>query len=515
MKISRCTGEVAALLVVVAIALFVRFHAITTSPVWFHEAFSLLLAERLPADIWNTTARDVNPPLYYVMLHYWILMFGNGALAARSLSVLADVGTLLLCIKLMSLVATRRATWMAALLFALLPISVRYSQEIRMYALLGFWLMGATVALVCWVNSPQQKRFAIIYVLLMTAAFYTHFFAALCVVVHWVFWWRSRGLSARAWIGANAAIVVLFLPWLPHFIDQLQYGNRHDWIPPLTWEVALTVVWSFMAMSDVPASLGWRLVPTVLVVACALFVLSKDRSQHRYSALLVSYFFVPVLIVFLLSQILPLFLQRYLVFAAAGLPMILAVALEGLGRQCRILATLAFVLVVGVQTYGLTAVYEQSDVMGDAVFRHEARLDVLAAGIAREARPDDEIVVEGLFWYLPFMYYNTTGIQPKMYVVQSTGVSCDTYGFGGCALVPGRAEGTAFMDFSAMKPKARRVWWVAGQSDPEHRRLFPNDWIHVLTLRGGESEARLFVLDGAPTPHEIVFQPLFTQQLPH
>jgi hypothetical protein len=29
-KISRCTGEVAALFVVVAIALFVRFHAITT-----------------------------------------------------------------------------------------------------------------------------------------------------------------------------------------------------------------------------------------------------------------------------------------------------------------------------------------------------------------------------------------------------------------------------------------------------------------------------------------------------
>ncbi|WP_223512119.1 glycosyltransferase family 39 protein [Pseudomonas sp. GL-B-19] len=514
MKVSRCSGEVAALFVVVAIALFVRFHAITTPAVWYDEAYSLLLAERSPADIWSTTARDVHPPLYYVLLHYWMLMFGNGVLAARSQSALADVGTLLLSIKLMSLVSTRRATWMAALLFALLPISVRYSQEIRMYTLIGFWLMGATVALVCWVNSPQQKRFAVIYVLLMTAAFYTHYFSALCVLVHWFFWWLSRGLSVRAWIGANAAILFLYLPWLPHFIDQLLQRNGLDWIPPLTWEVALTVVWSFMVMSDEPASLGWRLVPTVLIVAFAIFVVSKDRSKQHYSALLVSYFFVPVLTVFLLSQIFPIFIHRYLLFAAVGLPIIIAVALDGWEWRDRILAPSAFLLVVAVQTYGVMAVYEQSDEISGAAFRREGKLDVLAARIAREARPDDEIVVEGLFWYLPFMYYNTTGIQPKMYVVKSTGVPCDTYGFGGCALVPGRVEGTAFMDFSAMKPKARRVWWVTGQSDPEHSRLFPNDWIHVLTLRGGESEARLFVLDGAPTPHEIVFQPLFTQQLP-
>jgi len=67
-----------------------------------------------------------------------MLLFGNGVLAARSLSALADVGTLLLCIKLMSLVTTRKATWIAAVLLASLPMSVRYSQEVRMYTLLGF-----------------------------------------------------------------------------------------------------------------------------------------------------------------------------------------------------------------------------------------------------------------------------------------------------------------------------------------------------------------------------------------
>ncbi|WP_237150619.1 MULTISPECIES: hypothetical protein [unclassified Pseudomonas] len=60
-----------------------------------------------------------------------MLLFGNGVLSARILSALFDVGTLLLCIRLMSLIAIRRATWMASVLLALLPVSVRYSQEVN------------------------------------------------------------------------------------------------------------------------------------------------------------------------------------------------------------------------------------------------------------------------------------------------------------------------------------------------------------------------------------------------
>lgn len=502
------------LIAVIVLALIVRFHAITVPSVWYDEAFSLLLARETPWQIWSITARDVHPPLYYVLLHYWMLLVGDGVLSARSLSVLADVGTLLLSIKLMSLVATRRATWIAALLLALLPISVRYSQEVRMYTLVSFWLMGATVALVCWVKAPDQKRFPTLYVLLMTAAFYTHYFAALCVLVHWLFWWRARGVPVRTWLVANSAIVMLYLPWIPHLSDQLLRRSGLEWIPPLTWQTALTVVWPFTVMGDfVPASSWWRTVPTVLILVCAALVLLKDRSEHRYSVLLVGYFFVPVLAVFLLSLVVPVFSARYLTFAAVGLPLIVAIALDAWERRRSVLTLLvmAFFLV-----QGLSSVYQQTDGLNGTAARQKGRLDILAVGIGREARSDDEIVVDELFWYLPFMYYNTTGIQPKIYVFRSsTGEAWDPSDFGGWALVPGRADGMSFNDFSVMKPKARRIWWVTGKSSPEHSSLFPKNWIQVLTLRGVESEARLFVLDGAPTPHEIGIRPLFTQQPAH
>ncbi|WP_431481388.1 glycosyltransferase family 39 protein [Pseudomonas thivervalensis] len=267
-------ADCSALVAVTVLALVVRFHGITVPAIWLDEAFSILLAKYEPWEIWPVTARDVHPPLYYLVLHYWIVMFGDGVLAVRSLSAIADVGTILLSIKLMSLVATRRAIWIAALLLALLPICVRYSQEARMYSLLGFWLMGATVTLMHWVKKREKIRFPVIYVLLMTAAFYTHYFAALCVLVHWFYWWWGRSgdsqtlLAARDWVLVHVAIVILFVPWLPHFIEH--WTVKPGWIPPVTEQDALSLVWQFIAMSAWGVqSTFLRTVPLGIVIACA------------------------------------------------------------------------------------------------------------------------------------------------------------------------------------------------------------------------------------------------------
>ncbi|MBK5533512.1 glycosyltransferase family 39 protein [Pseudomonas sp. TH08] len=328
-----------ALAVVLIIALSVRFNSIAVPVIWYDEAYSLLLARETPARIWALTALDVHPPLYYVLLHYWVAIWGDAALPARAMSALADVGTLLLCIKLMSLISTRRATWIAALLLALLPISVRYSQEVRMYTLLGFWLMGATVALVCWARAPDRKRFAVIYVLLMSAAFYTHYFAGLCVLVHWLFWWQSRvtrngkAISFSLWIVANLGIVLLYLPWMPHFIEQLGGTSSLGWIKPVSLHGALTLVWQFTVLGATSSESSiWYLAPFFLMLLFAVTLIVSDAGERRFNLLLVSYFFVPLIALYLIALVLPLFVPRYLVFSAPALAMITAVALDKWGR---------------------------------------------------------------------------------------------------------------------------------------------------------------------------------------
>ena len=216
---------------ILALAMILRFYGLTASAVWGDEGSSLLLSEYAPGDLWFHAAHDVHPPLYFFLLRGWIGLFGDGIFSIRSMSVIPGVVAVGLGIWLTRVVATRRAAVLAGILLALLPTAVRYSQEVRMYSLLAVWLLAATLALVYWVRQPERARYLVAYVLLMSAGFYTHYFTALCVLVHWL--WLGllrlpqasnlRLITRPGWWWANVAIVLLYLPWLPNLLDLVQH----------------------------------------------------------------------------------------------------------------------------------------------------------------------------------------------------------------------------------------------------------------------------------------------------
>ena len=120
------------LLPILILAAVVRLYGLTDSAIWCDEGSSLLLSQYSPALTWFHTAHDVHPPLYYLLLHGWMSLFGNSLFSIRFMSVVPALGTVGLVIWLVRLIATRRAAVLAGVLVALLPIAVRYSQEVRM-----------------------------------------------------------------------------------------------------------------------------------------------------------------------------------------------------------------------------------------------------------------------------------------------------------------------------------------------------------------------------------------------
>ena len=82
---SPAPTEVVAVAVVAVLAGAVLRFA-TRSSLWLDEALSVNIA-RLPiGDIASWLRHDGHPPLYYVVLHGWIELFGSGDTAVRALS---------------------------------------------------------------------------------------------------------------------------------------------------------------------------------------------------------------------------------------------------------------------------------------------------------------------------------------------------------------------------------------------------------------------------------------------
>lgn len=485
------------LLPILALAALVRFYDLTAAAVWGDEGSSLLMSHYSVAEIWVHAARDVHPPLYFVLLHGWVELFGDGIFSIRCLSALPGIATVWLGVWLVDLIATRRAALLAGLLLALLPTAVRYSQEVRMYSLLGLLLIGATIALVYWIRHPRRTRYLVAYVLLMSAAFYTHYFTALCVLCHWLYLglirvlpgYRLRSIQRPGWWLANVAIVLLYLPWVPNLIDLIQHMDQLKANGDVGWELPVTIgslpsmIWSLLTQDD-----GENL-PTLIFIALPLALLvitgvalARDRSVIRGSVLLVIYTALPMLLVFGVSFISPVFIERYLTAYALGLPMIVALAIDRLYSGLRVLALTVLALFVGIELVGLknnTAVdpSTQINVMVDYVNRH------FATG--------DRIVTSDMLWYLPYLYYNRTDTQPLLYTpLLANGGSSrpNAYGFG--TLV----TQDIYLDRLDSLPKGNgRVWLIGTVGGPDEFAPLPSGWQNVGETRAGWVNARLFV----------------------
>ena len=209
--------------VVASIVAGIAFRLVTRSDLWLDEALSVNIATLPLGDLVDALARDGHPPLYYVLLHGWAGVFGTGDEAVRALSSVFGIATL----PLLWLAARRYAGTAGAVativLAATSPFLVRYSTEARMYSLVMFLVTLGWLAVQWALDRPSPPRLVLVAVLagLLALTHYWSFYLLATVFVLLVVGWRrGRPAAGRVALGV-AGGAVLFLPWLPTFLDQM------------------------------------------------------------------------------------------------------------------------------------------------------------------------------------------------------------------------------------------------------------------------------------------------------
>jgi Predicted membrane protein len=262
-----------------AAATLLRF--IAPSDLWLDEALSVNIA-KLPLDqLRNALAHDGAPPLYYVLLHGWIGIFGSSSVAVRSLSGIFGVAAVgLAYLAGRRLGRTRSACrWLgisAMIVVGVSPYAIHYASEARMYSLaMVLVLLGVIIGIDAW-TAPSAARLAAITLvtvgLLMTQ--YWSFFLLVPVTIGLVLV-SLRGVelarhSARRLLLAVLVGGVLFLPWVPTMRTQLAHTGT-PWDSP-TSPIGATVK-TVVAFGGGRTIEGWPQI-VVLVGLAALGVVT-------------------------------------------------------------------------------------------------------------------------------------------------------------------------------------------------------------------------------------------------
>lgn len=209
--------------VVAAVAVGVALRLHTTSDLWLDEALSVNIARLPVGDLLDQLRRDGHPPLYYLLLHGWMELFGEGDVAVRSLSALFGVGLLPLLWLAARRYGGRACAVAATVLLATSPFAIRYATETRMYALLMVLVLAGWLLVREALDRPRLPTLvgvAVVSGLLALTHYWTFYLlAASALVLGWL-WRRGRANALRA-VVALAAGALVFLPWLPSFLDQL------------------------------------------------------------------------------------------------------------------------------------------------------------------------------------------------------------------------------------------------------------------------------------------------------
>lgn len=273
------------LILVLLLTLVLRLISLNQS-LWLDEGIQWWAVTTFPLKhlVTEYIKGDFNPPLFHIMLYFWVKLFGDSEIALRFPSVLFGLGTVYFTYKLGGL--------KTALLTATAPLLIYYSQEARMYSLAAF---TATATLYFFIKKSK------LYILTAILMLYSHYLTWLLIPVL---------LSLPTLL-----VLLSLLPWLPTLWSQMNQGLGAATNP--AWAQLSSLSVKNVLLVPIKFLIGRLPIEANLLYAFMLFIplclvaylLYKSLFAIRYRpfAILHVWLFTPLILGALISLKIPVF----------------------------------------------------------------------------------------------------------------------------------------------------------------------------------------------------------------
>jgi len=347
---------------------------------WIDEGIAVGIASHDLRDIPGALGQDGNPPLYYLLLHGWMQVFGSTEAATRGLSLVFALLAIPASFWAGARLFSRRAGVLAAAGAAGSPFLTYYAQETRMYSLVVLLSILASACFVLAFVRGERKHVAWL-LLWLGLLLYTHTWALFMAAAMGAVWLhlRRRGeVETRDGLLLGGALALVYLPWLPVVLFQAA-NTAAPWAERPSPFVLLII----------PGGLFGHVAIPLLAIA-VYFAVRRHPPIDRAVKMLVGIALGTAVLAWLSSQIEPAWASRY--SAVLMGPLLLALA-SVVSRGAR-WTVLALVAVAGVWVMS-----------GPPPSKSNVR--TVSTGVAPSIRPGDLVVstqpeqVPALNRYLP------------------------------------------------------------------------------------------------------------------
>ncbi len=370
-------------------------YQLNTESLWVDELLSIHRAKNL-----DYALRDPRP-LSYILLRVW-MVFGSSDAWLRGLSILFGLGTVFLTYILGRRLITTPVGLIAALLVALSPLFINHAQEIRMYTQSTCLGLLGTLVLVAALNRPTTAAVygwaGLRFLALITTPLNLFLLLPDCVIIAWRFrekrnlWFpflQGLLLMGLAWAAFAIPLLIVSIPKfmggvvVPGATEPAQniVLNRPG-IFEVIFQLSRFTAWPFGRPNSDTIYHFYQLHAVVFLAVFGAAFLNHQRSlEIRW---LTTWGILPLIPLFLVSQISRnLWVDRYLIFVAPYMMILLATGLMQLWQRWRIAAVIVTVVALIGTAGGFKRYYTVLD-------REDWR--GLVQSIEAQEQPNDVIV---------------------------------------------------------------------------------------------------------------------------
>jgi 4-amino-4-deoxy-L-arabinose transferase-like glycosyltransferase len=312
--------------------------------VWLDEATTALTtALTLRQFFSGFIVSDFHPPLYYLLIKFWVMIFGSSEVSVRIPSLLFSVGSVYLTYLVAKKLFDEKAGLIAAILIAVNGLSVYYAQEARSYSMTTFL---ALLMVYFYLNKKW-----LLFGVALAAAGMTDYVVLFMLPVFWIFAYKEKKL----WY-SHLFLLTIYLIWSPVFVKQLTAGLGVKDVLPGWWSLLGTLTFKNLLLIPVKFITGRvgildNAVITISFFVALLIYLSLIQVKPRVK-ILWAWISLPLIIGILISFKVPtLSYFRYL-FCLPGFLIMVSGSLSKF--KSRNLAAILTLLIIINSFYSLT-----------------------------------------------------------------------------------------------------------------------------------------------------------------
>lgn len=376
------------LISVLSLGFIIRLISLDQS-IWLDEAINILGVKNhsLLDLIIQYSRADFHPPGWSIILWFWTHIFGFSEIATRIPSVIFGVLTIYIVFLIGKKLFSDKLGIIAAILLAINPLHIYYSQEARMYSMAT---LAVAINMLFFIKHLKSEKISLVYLslsnffVLMSDYLAYFIFPAQLITMTLI----NRKMAYK-WIGSLIIALLLMIWWLPTFIGQFNVGSIAAANLP-TWKFVVgafdfkTLPLTFVKFIIGRISIADKTLYAGLVLpVCMLFGFLLWRGFKESSTLvkklLLSWIIVPLAIATIISFVIPVYSYFRVLFVLPGFLILISQGILSFRKSLKytFILTVIFIELFCTSVYLFNPIFYREDWKGLVGFLNNKKFDYI------------------------------------------------------------------------------------------------------------------------------------------